>query len=180
MDQACGTGVLTFQIAHRFPRSRVIGVELRDEYLNIAIEKARGLNINNIEFILGRAEDVLLEESFDCITSSYLAKYAELGSLIRNIKKMLRIGGVLILHDFTYPPQGTFARVWQLYFTLLQKVGGWWYPQWRTIFCGLPVLLQETRWVAELVRCLQEHSFGDIHIQSLTFGTSTIVTAGKV
>jgi ubiquinone/menaquinone biosynthesis C-methylase UbiE len=110
MDQACGTGILTFQIAHQFPRSRVIGVELREEYLNLAIEKARGLKISNVEFILGRAEDVLIEESLDCITSSYLAKYAELGSLVRNMKKMLRRGGVLILHDFTHPSPGSIAN----------------------------------------------------------------------
>ena len=180
MDQACGTGILTFKIAHQFPRCRVVGVELRDEYLNIAVEKAKGIKLSNVEFILGRAEDVLLKESFDCIISSYLAKYAELGSLIRNIKKMLRIGGRLIMHDFTLPPNGTFARIWQLYFKLLQTVGSWKYPQWKTIFYGLPELLRETKWVAELVGCLKENSFADIQVQSFTFGTSTIVTARRV
>jgi demethylmenaquinone methyltransferase/2-methoxy-6-polyprenyl-1,4-benzoquinol methylase len=179
LDQACGTGVLTFKIAHKFPRSRVVGVELRDEYLNIAREKAKSLELRNMEFILGRAEDVVLEEGFDCITSSYLAKYADLGALIRNIRKMLRTGGVLIMHDFSYPPNGIFMRIWQFYFTLLQKVGSWQHPQWKTIFYGLPQLLRETRWVAVLVRCLKENSFADIHVQSLTLGTSTIVTARK-
>ena len=179
MDQACGTGILTFQIAHQFPRSRVTGVELREEYLNIAIEKARGQKISNVEFILGRAEDVLIEESLDCITSSYLAKYAELGSLVRNIRKMLGLGGVLIMHDFTYPPGYAFSRVWQVYFALLRKFGSWKYPQWKTVFYGLPALLRQTKWVDELVRVLRENSFADIGIQSLTLGTSTIVTARK-
>ena len=180
MDQACGTGILTFQIAHKFPRARVIGVELRDEYLNIAIEKAQAMKLSNVEFILGRAEDVLLEESFDCITSSYLAKYAELGILVPHIKKMLSVGGVLIMHDFTYPPHGSFVRLWRFYFTLLQKVGSWMVPQWKTIFYGLPELLRETGWVAELARCLRENSFADIRIESLTWSTSTIVTAWRV
>ena len=179
LDQACGTGILTFKIALQFPHCWVIGVELRDEYLNIAIEKAKALKLSNVEFILGRAEDVLLTESFDCITSSYLAKYAELGSLIRNIKKMLRIGGRLIMHDFTHPPNGTFARIWQLYFKLLQSAGSRKYPQWKTIFYELPQLLRETKWVAELVGCLKENSFADIRTESLFFGTSTIVTARR-
>jgi demethylmenaquinone methyltransferase/2-methoxy-6-polyprenyl-1,4-benzoquinol methylase len=179
MDQACGTGILTFQIAHKFPRARVIGVELRDEYLSIAREKVRTLKSSNIQFILGRAEDVLLEGPFDCITSSYLAKYAELGILVPHIRKMLSAGGVLIMHDFTYPPNGTFARIWQLYFKLLQTVGGWMVPQWKTIFWELPELLRETKWVAELVGCLREYSFADIRIESLFRGTSTIVTAKR-
>jgi demethylmenaquinone methyltransferase/2-methoxy-6-polyprenyl-1,4-benzoquinol methylase len=179
MDQACGTGILTLQIVHRFPDARVVGVELRDEYLKIAIEKARARKLSQVEFILGRAEDVLLQESFDCVTSSYLAKYAELGVLVPNIRKMLSAGGVLIMHDFTYPPPGSFARLWRSYFTLLQKVGSWIVPQWKTVFYELPAFLRETEWVAELARCLQENSFADIHVQSLTLGTSAIVTARK-
>ena len=179
MDQACGTGILTFNIARKFPRSRIIGVELRDEYLDIAKEKARRLKLNNIEFILGRAEEVLSDESFDCITSSYLAKYAELESLTRNIGKMLRSGGVLIMHDFTYPSNRSFARIWEFYFRILQTVGKVKYPEWSNIFDGLPKLLRETRWVTELINCLQENVFSDIALQSLTFGTTAIVTARK-
>ena len=62
VDQACGTGILTLKIARRFPDCRVIGVELRDEYLTIAREKARTLGISNVDFILGRAEDVVLDK----------------------------------------------------------------------------------------------------------------------
>ena len=84
VDQACGTGILTFKIARRFPYCRVTGVELRDEYLNVARQKARAMRLRNVEFILGRVEDVRLDALVDGITSSYLAKYAELGSLEAN------------------------------------------------------------------------------------------------
>jgi len=179
VDQACGTGILTFRIARKFPRSRIIGVELREEYLDIAKEKARGLGLNNIEFVLGRAEEILLDGSIDCITSSYLAKYAELESLIQNVRKMLRSGGVLIMHDFTYPSNRSFGPIWEFYFKILRIMGKLKYPEWRNIFEGLPRLLRETRWVSELMNCLQENGFSDIALQSLTFGTSAIVTARK-
>jgi len=179
MDQGCGTGILTFQIARRFPHCRVIGVELRDEYLHIAREKVQALKLNNVEFILGKAEDVLLEDKFDCITSSYLAKYAELEVLIRNIKHMLRNGGMVIMHDFTYPRNRAFTKIWEFYFRLLQTIGEWKYPQWREIYYGLPKLLRETRWVSELGKILAETGFSDVHIQYFTLGTSAIVTARK-
>ncbi len=179
MDQACGTGILTLKIARELPGGQVVGVELLDEYLAIAKEKTKDLAFNNIEFILGRAEEVLLDESFDCITSSYLAKYADLNALVQNMRKMLRPGGVLIMHDFTYPSSRIFVQIWKLYFKFLQTIGSWKYPQWRTIFYGLPELLQETKWTTELIQFLRENGFSDIHIQPLTFGTSTIVTATK-
>jgi len=179
LDQACGTGILTFKIAQRLPLCHIVGVDLTEEYLNIAKEKARRQELGNVEFILGKAEEVLLRQEFDCITSSYLAKYAELGDLIRNARKMLRSGGVLIMHDFTYPPNHAFARLWEFYFRILQGAGRWEYPKWRAIFDGLPRLLRETRWVTELVRFLRENTFSDISVRSLTLSTSAIVAAKK-
>ncbi len=179
IDQACGTGILTLKIARRFPDSRVIGVELRDEYLSIAREKARASGITNVEFILGRAEDVVLEGGCDCITSSYLAKYAELGTLISNAAKMLRPGGLIIIHDFTYPSNSVFRSLWQTYFKLLRMIGSRIYPEWRTVFYELPEFLRQTQWVSESLSFLMENGFSDITSESLTFGTSAIVTARK-
>lgn len=179
MDQACGTGILTFKIARRFPGCHITGVDVMDEYLSVAKEKAKNLALSNIRFILGRAEEVLPDTRLDCITSSYLAKYADLPRLVQNAGKMLRRDGVLVMHDFLYPPNHVFARIWQLYFTLLQSVGTWMYPNWRAIFDGLPVLLRQTRWVTELVGLLREKDFSGITIEPLTFGTSAIVSARK-
>jgi demethylmenaquinone methyltransferase/2-methoxy-6-polyprenyl-1,4-benzoquinol methylase len=92
---------------------------------------------------------------------------------------MLRDNGLLIMHDFSYPAGRVFAQIWESYFKLLQTVGSRKYPQWRNIFYGLPILLRQTRWVTELVKTLQENAFSDITLESLTLGTSTIVTARK-
>ena len=180
MDQACGTGILTLKIARQFPHCWVVGVDLLDEYLTLAKEKARRLKLENVEFILGRAEEVFPGDGFDCITSSYLAKYAELGSLIQNIRKMLRSGETLVMHDFTYPSNPIFAHLLELYFKLLQAVGRRIWPQWKTALEGLPELLRQTGWVTQLTRSLEENAFSEIHVQSLTLGTSAIVTARKM
>ncbi len=179
MDQGCGTGILTFEIARKFPRSRIFGVELREEYLDLAREKARVFNLKNVEFILGRAEDVLLEGPFDCITSSYLAKYVDLNTLITNNHKMLKNGGVLILHDFTYPENRMVARVWEFYLWLLQRMGVWFFPEWREVYQGLPKFLRGNKWVDEASRILKGNGFSDLHLEYLTLGTSAIVTARK-
>lgn len=180
VDQACGTGILTVQIARKFPHALIIGVDATEEYLTIAKEKAARMNLDNVHFILGRAEDVRLDQEFDCVMSSYLAKYARLGSLIRNVKEMLRPGGMLIMHDFTYPSNRAFAHVWEIYFRLLQTVGAWKYPQWKAVFDGLPALLRETTWTDELVKSLLENGFSEIAKESLTGDTSAIITARKV
>ena len=179
LDQACGTGILTFKIARRFPACRILGVELREEYLAIARAKAAARHLDNVAFIIGRAEDVFLEAGFDCITSSYLAKYAEIGKLVQNAKQMLRDQGLLIVHDFTYPSDRVFARLWEFYFRILQTAGSRIYPQWRTVFYELPQLMHSTAWVTELVATLQKNAFEDISLEFFTFGTSAMVTAKK-
>lgn len=179
IDQACGTGILALMIARRFPGCQVIGVELRDEYLTIAREKARTLGISNVDFILGRAEDVVMEKACDCITSSYLAKYAELGTLLANAKKMLRPGGLVIIHDFTYPSNRVFLFLWHTYFQLLRMIGSRIFPEWRTVFYELPEFLRQTTWASDSLTMMKENGFSDITSKSLTFGTAAIVTARK-
>jgi SAM-dependent methyltransferase len=71
LDQACGTGILTFKIAQKFPACRIVGVELREEYMTLAREKAIRRHLKDVTFIIGRAEDIYLNAGFDCITSSY-------------------------------------------------------------------------------------------------------------
>ena len=180
IDQASGTGILTFKIARRFPGSRVIGIELREEYLNIAIEKNKAFGLKNVAFILGRAEDVFLKDRFDCITSSYLGKYAEMETLIKNAKRMLRGGGVLVMHDFTYPKNLMCSWFLERYFNILQVIGGRMYPPWRIIFFELCGLLRRTEWVAELVKKLKMHDFTRIEVETQTLGVSTIVSAYKI
>jgi len=179
LDQACGTGLLTFEIALRFPDCEVIGVELRDEYLVIAKKKAQALRIGNVHFVLGRAEDVVLHGLFDCITSSYLAKYADLEVLLAQAARMLRPGGLLIMHDFIYPSGSLFRSGWQTYFAVLRLLGSKIYPEWRTVFYELPAFLRETRWLIESITLLAEQGFRTIEAEPLTFGTSAIVTARK-
>jgi demethylmenaquinone methyltransferase / 2-methoxy-6-polyprenyl-1,4-benzoquinol methylase len=179
IDQACGTGIVTIEIARRHPDCQVTGVELRDEYLQHAREKARSLGMRNVAFVLGRAEDVVVAGPCDCITSSYLAKYADLPMLIANAARMLRPGGLMILHDFTCPTRPVFRWVWQVYLWLLRLIGRSVFPEWRTVFDELPAFLRQTRWVAESTALLAENGFRDVATEPLTFGAAAIVTARK-
>ncbi len=179
LDLACGTGIATLALAERYPNCRIVGVELRDEYLDLARNKIRRLGYTNVEFVLSRAEEYGSNEPFDCVLSSYLAKYADLQILTRTSKDMLRDGGLLLMHDFTYPPKAYLVRLWRLYFYVVQRLGTPLFPAWRQIFYGLPRLIQETRWVSELTEALQENGFKEIRMEYLTAYGSAIITARK-
>jgi len=179
IDQACGTGILTMEIARTFPDCQIIGIDLHREYLSLAREKMRAMRIENVTFILGRAEEVVLKGTFDCITSSYLAKYADTERLLMNAGAMLRPAGVIIMHDFTYPSNPLFLRLWQTHFRLLRVLVSRVYPEWRTVFHELPEFLRQTRWVSDSINFLKRNDFADITSELLAFGTSAIVTGRK-
>jgi len=174
LDLACGTGISTAAIARRFPDAHIVGVELREEYLAIARRK-----LPHVELVLSRAEDYRSAQPFDCIASSYLAKYADLARLIPQCREMLHDGGVLLMHDFILPPRRALVTLWRVYFRALQTIGGALLPAWREIYYGLPTLIERTRWLPELQALLAQHGFRDIRVEYLTAYGSAIVTARK-
>jgi len=177
LDLASGTGILTFAIAARFPRARIVGVELREEYLEVARRRARERGIENVEFVLGRAEDYVSDGPFDAIVSSYLAKYADLAVLTRNARAMLGPGGLVLMHDFTYPSTAFTERLWRLQFAVIRPVFGTLFPSWRAAFDGLPGLIEQTEWVRDLERELRANRFGSIRVEELSAHGATMVTA---
>jgi demethylmenaquinone methyltransferase/2-methoxy-6-polyprenyl-1,4-benzoquinol methylase len=177
LDLACGTGLSTFAIARRFPGRRIVGVELREEYLAIAREKVRMPGMQNIEWVLCRAEDYQSRDRFDCVTSSYLAKYAELPLLTAHCKSMLKPGGLLLMHDFTLPPNRVLLALWHFYFLVMRNTVARAIPSWMPIYQGLPRLIIATRWLDELTQALEVCGFTGIRREYLTLCGSAIVTA---
>ena len=176
LDLGCGTGISTFAVARRYRDCVVVGVELREEYIVRARRKQEKLGLTNVEFVLCRAEDYRSVELFDCVLSSYLVKYVDIDSLTKTTRSMLKEGGVLLMHDFTYPPPG-FRWLWHTHFWLLQHVAGPFFPRWRTMYYGLPSLIKQSQWMRELEHALRENGFSDIRAEFRYI--SAIVSARK-
>jgi len=179
LDLACGTGILSFAIARRYPACQVVGVDITADYLRRAREKLGGSGGSRLRFQEGWAEEFESDEPFDCIVSSYLAKYADLSRLVPKSSSMLKPGGLLLFHDFTYPKSPLLASVWELYFKLLQSVGGRFYPNWREVFFELPELIRRTSWVEDLMGLMRESGLVSIGAEALTLQGATLVSARK-
>jgi demethylmenaquinone methyltransferase/2-methoxy-6-polyprenyl-1,4-benzoquinol methylase len=179
VDLACGTGLSTFAFSRAFPTCRIVGVELRDEYLQRARAKRERGRYPNVDFVLNRAETFETTDRFDVVSGSYLAKYADLPLLVERSRQWLVPGGLFMMHDFTLPPNRAALAVWRGYFWLLQAVGSRIFPSWKAIYDGLPVLIERTRWTSELTTLLRERGFRDVTLERLTLGGSAIITARR-
>ena len=179
LDLACGTGYLTFQLAGLYPDAHITGVDITEDYLDVAGQAIEKLRIENVSLILSRAEDVKLNTAFDCIVSSYLARYADLEILTHNCAEMLRSGGILLMHDFVAPENPIVRSVWKRYFKLLSAFARWRYPEWEPAFSGLANHIRSTTWVQDLTTAMRDARLLDIRVEILGRGFSAIVTARK-
>jgi demethylmenaquinone methyltransferase/2-methoxy-6-polyprenyl-1,4-benzoquinol methylase len=176
LDLACGTGILTRQIAEKVPLAKVTGVDITTSYLEKAREK---LNLyQNVSFVNQDAEKLDLVEKFDCITASYLPKYCEPNILVKNCLEHLNEGGKIILHDFTYPKNRFVRRMWNFYFDILYFVG-FLIPHWKKVFVDLSHLIREVDWVKEYENTMRNMGL-NVYKQDLTLGTSTIIVGTKI
>jgi len=179
LDLACGTGILSFAIKKKYPGCEVIGVDITEGYLEVARRKAAERAVSGLSFVRSSAEDFFSDKAFDAVTTSYLPKYADLPRLVRNVGKMLRPGGVFLLHDFTYPSSKLLQRLFEAYFNCAQPIGSWFYPEWKEVLLELPKVIRKSPWVSELTDSLRREGFLEIAVQSLTLQGAALVSAKR-
>jgi SAM-dependent methyltransferase len=105
LDGGCGTGGHAIPLAER--GYDVTGIDLSEEMINIAKEKARKRNVN-IDFYVMDLRDLKLSKKFDaCILMfsviDYLTDTKDLLKTLTNIREVLKNDSLLIF-DFWYGP----------------------------------------------------------------------------
>jgi demethylmenaquinone methyltransferase/2-methoxy-6-polyprenyl-1,4-benzoquinol methylase len=176
LDLACGTGILTQQIAQKIPNAKIVGVDVTPGYLEIAKKKLA--SNPNISFVQQDAEKLNLNIKFDCITSSYIPKYCTAEILVKTCLNHLKPGGKIILHDFTYPKNTLVRKIWNLFFVILNRLGKY-APDWKEVFVELPKLIRSSSWVVEYETSMRKNGL-IVERQSLSWGTSAILTGSNV
>jgi len=173
LDLACGTGILTRKIASQFPKSDVTGIDITKSYLDAA--KKKSASFRNISYFLQDAEEINLDQKFDCICSSYIPKYCNPQVLIKNCISYLNPGGMIILHDFTYPKNAFIQKLWNIHFILL-NFAGIFIPEWKKAFLELPKLIRSSTWVTSYQEDLEQNGF-EVRRINLTLCSSSILVA---
>lgn len=175
LDLACGTGILTRNIADRFPNAKIIGVDITESYLDVAKENSK--QYKNISYLQQDAEQLNLDMKFDCITSSYIPKYCNPGILVKACMDHLKPGGKIIFHDFTYPKNKLVGELWNIYFVLLYFVG-FFVPSWKEAFVELPKLIRSSTWLSDYTRVMKDGGL-DVQQKLFTLNSSALLIGIK-
>jgi demethylmenaquinone methyltransferase/2-methoxy-6-polyprenyl-1,4-benzoquinol methylase len=170
LDIACGTGILSSMLAKG--GKNVVGIDLTFEYLLTLKGKLK------MPIAQGTAEILpYRDESFDAIVSSYLAKYVDVQKVINECWRVLRPGGIVVFHDFTYP-RGLICNLWHVYFELL-RLAGRFFTSWKVVFGQLDDVIKKSDWVDQTICALDNRKFQNVNCRYYTAHTSAIVSAEK-
>ena len=101
LDVGCGPGYLLIEIAKLIPNSQLIGVDLSEDMLQIAKEKAKEKGLNSITFMQGPAEKIPIPEAHNdvvvCLNSLHDFNDAE--KTLSEIYRTTTKSGIFILKD---------------------------------------------------------------------------------
>jgi len=179
LDLASGTGILSSRIERRGnqgggrPRN-VVGLDLTFDYLQVAKKKFNTGKLTN-----GTAQLLpYREQSFDSITSSYLAKYVDIERVVSECWRVLKNGGVVVFHDFTFPSNSWARTLWKGYFRILRSAAKT-ISSWAPVFQELDQVIKMSNWPGQTIQALEGTGFKNISFKFYTMKTSAIVSAEK-
>lgn len=98
LEIGCGTGIYTQLLKTRFGSSRIRAVDISERMIRVAREKIRA---ENVEFEIGDAEEIALEEGYDLITSNSAIQWFEsIESALRRYLSVLNKGAWFVFSSF--------------------------------------------------------------------------------
>jgi demethylmenaquinone methyltransferase / 2-methoxy-6-polyprenyl-1,4-benzoquinol methylase len=127
LDVCCGTGDLTLELADRVaPGGKVIGCDFSEPMLDLAREKTEGRGVGGVRFEWADALNLPYDDArFDTVTVGFgVRNFADRDKGLREMARVLRPGGNLVILEFTKPRRPPFSTFYSLWFDRLGPVLG--------------------------------------------------------
>lgn len=125
LDLCCGTGDMTFE-ARRQGAALAVGVDFAEAMLEVA---QRRRNAAGAEVFFARGDALRLpfaDGSFDAVTIGYgLRNVADIEQCLREMLRVLRPGGRLVILDFGKPANRLVRALYAGYLRVALPVMGW-------------------------------------------------------
>jgi demethylmenaquinone methyltransferase/2-methoxy-6-polyprenyl-1,4-benzoquinol methylase len=127
LDVCCGTGDLSFELARRVaPGGSVVGCDFSEPMLDLAREKAAEREIEAVRFEWADALELPYDSGrFDAVTVGFgVRNLADVEAGLRELSRVLRAGGRLVVLEFTEPTRPPFSTFYSIWFDRIVPVLG--------------------------------------------------------
>jgi demethylmenaquinone methyltransferase/2-methoxy-6-polyprenyl-1,4-benzoquinol methylase len=180
LDVACGTGDLSLELKNS-GKAKVIGADFCRPMLAIAKDKTEKQNLK-ILYIEGDALNLsFADESFDAVTIAFgLRNLANFGDGLKELKRVLKKGGKLVVLEFSAPIVPGLSELFNLYFShILPRIGGA-VSGSRGAYEYLPDSVSRFPDQKRLAEMMREIGFSDVEYKNLTGGIAAIHSGTKI
>lgn len=182
LDVAIGTGDLSIELLKQGKAQKVIGIDLSTEMMGIGKQKMEAQHLkDNVEFIHGSALDMPFEDnSFEAVTCAYgVRNFSDLDQGLREMCRVLRPGGELMILEFSYPKNRLIAFGYDIYFTYMLPYIGRILSHEKTAYTYFNRSVKGFIWGETMCKKLTENGFSKTTATPLSFGITTIYRATK-
>lgn len=127
LDVCCGTGDLTLELARRVvPDGHVVGCDFSEPMLDLARLKAESRDASGVRFEWADALNLPYDGGrFDLVTVGFgVRNFADRDRGLRELSRVLRPGGKLVVLEFTKPRRPPFSTFYSLWFDRLAPILG--------------------------------------------------------
>jgi SAM-dependent methyltransferase len=102
LDAGCGSGAMTRCFGSRYAAASVIGVDIRDDYVSYARDRASQEGLQNVEFRQGSVFNLpFATASFDVVWSKYVMQWIdEPEKAVAEFRRVTKPGGVVVCCNF--------------------------------------------------------------------------------
>jgi demethylmenaquinone methyltransferase/2-methoxy-6-polyprenyl-1,4-benzoquinol methylase len=172
LDLCCGTGDLA--IALRGPaKGQVLGSDFCHPMLTAAARKAPALPL----FEADGLQLPLRDEALDLITIAFgFRNFVNYETALAELRRTLRPGGMLAVLEFSTPPNGAFARVYDFYSKcILPRIGGL-ISGSKDAYTYLPESVRKFPDAPGLAALMRSCGFRDVRFERMTFGIVALHT----
>jgi len=179
LDIATGTGDLALMMAELSP-DKIIGLDISEGMLAVGKEKIAKVNLSEkIEMVVGDSEEMPFDDdTFDAITVSFgVRNFANLDKGIKEIARVLKPSGVLVILETSNPLKFPFRQGYKLYTHLFLPIIGKLFSKDKVAYSYLSESANSFPFGAAFNNILQKNGFTSTEDTPVTFGVATIYTA---
>jgi demethylmenaquinone methyltransferase/2-methoxy-6-polyprenyl-1,4-benzoquinol methylase len=181
LDIATGTGDLALMMASLNPE-RIVGLDISSGMLEVGKRKIKKAKLSNkIEMIVGDSEEMPFKDgTFDAITVSFgVRNFANLAKGIKEIARVLKPDGVLVILETSNPTKFPFKQGYKLYTNLFLPIVGKLFSKDKVAYSYLSESANSFPFGEAFNNILQKNGFNNTEHTPVTFGVATIYIASK-
>ncbi|MBP5771188.1 MAG: bifunctional demethylmenaquinone methyltransferase/2-methoxy-6-polyprenyl-1,4-benzoquinol methylase UbiE [Bacteroidaceae bacterium] len=182
LDVATGTGDFAILAARRLDPTRIIGVDISEQMMEIAQAKVKKAGLDNVIFFdKDDCTDLSFKsETFDAVTIAYGARnFENLKAGIKEMCRVLKTGGHLMLVELTTPPRFPMKQLFHFYAHTVMPFIGRFISHDDSAYTYLPQSMAAFPQAEVLAPILRQCGFKDVQYKRFTFGLSTMYLATK-